>query len=257
MLALIYSINIWLMQSSSNTGGETFLDKIIGFPFNWHGLGLTLREAILVLIESPASFVLSFLIVGGFVAFAEKGGRIFGLSHGLAHLIASVMLAWVFAVINFALFGGVAVQTVEAGWRTLVFAAGMLAGGSFVAGSIFGVYLTICALMPPRFLHINEAFSVQGIPDFKNFLRIKIDATGRLTVFPIGVRKIRRWSLRDKKTERPRNHEPWFKSEDKAPLDRLVHLIESPLEFASPRDPDSSFTQGIASSRVGVNDVSR
>jgi len=33
-------------------------------------------------------------------------------------------------------------------------------------------------------------FSAQGIADYKNFLRLHIDRTGRLTVYPLGVRRV-------------------------------------------------------------------
>jgi len=95
-------------------------------------------------------------------------------------------MAWIFAAWNFAWFGPgfdrahpdfsrMAEQMVDPGLLTLLFAGEMIVGGWLVAGTIFGIYLTISALTPPRFSHIDEAFSAQAIEDFKNFLRIKID----------------------------------------------------------------------------------
>jgi hypothetical protein len=257
MLGVIYLFNVWLIQSASERYGETFLGKSIAFPLDWHGLGLMLSEAALVFGQNPASAVLSLMLFGGLLAFAGTRRKYAGILHGLAHLFANLVLAWLFAVLNFAVlhpgfdrtrpdFSNVAEQTVDRGFQTLAFACEMVAAGSLVAGSIFGLYLTICALVPPRFPHIDEAFSAQGIPDFKNFLRLRIDTAGKLALFPIGVRKIRRWSLRDKKTEKPQNHEPWFKSDDQAPLDSLVHLIEGPVEFASPRSAKRQIAQRTA-----------
>jgi len=45
--------------------------------------------------------------------------------------------------------------------------------------------------------HANEVFSCQSIEDWKNFLRLHIDAGGSLTIFPVGVeRVVRRGELR-------------------------------------------------------------
>jgi hypothetical protein len=63
---------------------------------------------------------------------------------------------------------------------------------------------------------------------------MRIDATGKLTLFPIGVRKVCSWTLRNKATEKPADHEPWFKPRGDIKLDSLVEFIEGPLEFSAP-----------------------
>jgi hypothetical protein len=186
------------------------------------------------------------VLVTGFCAFAGKGARLVGALHGFAHLAANLILTWLLVLSNFLLLNrgvprtnlaSMAENTVDSGFQTVLFAIEMLLFGSVVAGIVFGVYLTLCALVPPRYLHINEAFSAQAIPDFKNFLRMRFDATGALTIFPIGVRKICRWTLRDKAAENPADHEPWFKPEGDIKLDSLIELIEGPLRFTAPGPP--------------------
>jgi len=55
-----------------------------------------------------------------------------------------------------------------------------------------GLYLLISLNGFKR--HWTEAFSGLAIPDWKNFLRVRIDETGGLTIFPIGFRRVpRRW----------------------------------------------------------------
>src|SRR4029453_7274378 len=86
----------------------------------------------------------------------------------------------------------IAELVVDYGWQTSLFTAGMLVVGSLLAGFVFSVYLVICDLLFG--LHTNEAFSAQGIPHFKNFLRLHIDSSGRLRVFPIGIKHVcRKW----------------------------------------------------------------
>jgi hypothetical protein len=58
---------------------------------------------------------------------------------------------------------------------------------------VWGAYLTICCLLG---LHCDQAFASMGIPDFKNFLRMKVEPN-KLTIYPIGLRRSpRRWAWR-------------------------------------------------------------
>jgi hypothetical protein len=55
-----------------------------------------------------------------------------------------------------------------------------------------GIYLLVSLNIFGR--HSNEAFSSLAIPDWKNFLRLKIDSDGKLSIFPIGIRRVaRKW----------------------------------------------------------------
>ena len=55
-----------------------------------------------------------------------------------------------------------------------------------------GTYLYISLNLFKR--HRNEAFSSLKVEDWKNFLRLRIDKGGTLTIFPIGIERVpRRW----------------------------------------------------------------
>lgn len=95
--------------------------------------------------------------------------------------------------------------------------------GGFVAGPfLMGVYLLVSLNYFGR--HYNEAFAALKIPDWKNFLRMNIDRTGRLFIYPIGIRKV------------PREWQPVTKH-DKHPTAKFEpvgdstppHLIERPI----------------------------
>jgi hypothetical protein len=96
-------------------------------------------------------------------------------------------------------------------------------GGWIVGSSILGVYLLTSLNAFGR--HANEAFSSLKIPDWKNFLRMKIDAQGNLTIFPIGIRRVpRTWKPRHAGTQGP----------ERVPDDRKAtapELIEGPIEL--------------------------
>ena len=75
----------------------------------------------------------------------------------------------------------------------VVFPLELIFLGGIAAGFVWGAYLTICCLIG---LHCDQAFASMGIPDYKNFLRLKIEPN-KLTIFPVGLRRTpRRWAWR-------------------------------------------------------------
>ena len=69
---------------------------------------------------------------------------------------------------------------------------------------------------------MNEAFSSLRIEDWKHFLRLHIDDGGRLTIFPIGIRRVPRvWKESNQATG------PRFESDD--PGATRPELIEVPI----------------------------
>jgi len=83
--------------------------------------------------------------------------------------------------------------------RIAVFPVEMVLFGGFMAGLVWGVYLTLSCLVG---LHCDQAFASMGIANFKNFLRLKIEPN-KLTIYPIGLRKApKRWMWRKAKRAR-------------------------------------------------------
>ena len=75
----------------------------------------------------------------------------------------------------------------------VIFPLEMVFIGGIFAGFVWGAYLTICCFLG---LHCDQAFASMGIPDFKNFLRMKVEPN-KLTIYPIGLRRVpRRWGWR-------------------------------------------------------------
>ncbi|HEX6397327.1 MAG TPA: hypothetical protein VFZ95_07885, partial [Steroidobacteraceae bacterium] len=90
-----------------------------------------------------------------------------------------------------------------------------------VAGCfILGVYLFVSINIFGR--HSNEAFSSLRIQDYKQWLRLRIDATGKLTIYTIAIDRVpRRW--------RPtqRGGEASFEAHDpRAAAPRLIDKVE-------------------------------
>ena len=68
---------------------------------------------------------------------------------------------------------------------------------AFTCGFLFGsVLVGLYLLMALNVFgaHVTESFSSFRCQDYKNFLRLRIDRHGTLTVYPIGIEKVpRRW----------------------------------------------------------------
>ena len=92
-----------------------------------------------------------------------------------------------------------------------------------------GIYLLTTNLIGRIFvggIHTNELFSSMQIEDYKNFLRLHIDKNGKLTIYPVGVRKVcKRWRFMQDASD----GESWFEPEDG---DEIVpELLEKPIEI--------------------------
>jgi hypothetical protein len=90
-------------------------------------------------------------------------------------------------------------------------AYGLLAG--ILSSVVVGLYLVVASLFG---LNFNELFSSQGIEGYKNFLRLHIDPRGTLTIYAIGVRRVRGilpgglFSLHWKAQPDAPRYAPWF-----------------------------------------------
>ena len=140
------------------------------------------------LLSKPFAWIWVLIVMAGSIAYADNHRRGFkvvaGLLHGSAHLIAVFFASWFIAhcfgdlLTNIHLVLDLLVKAV------LIFIAGYLFGGIYM-----GVYLFISLNWFGG--HGNEAFGSLANPDYKNFVRIKIDKeTKNLKVFPVGIDKV-------------------------------------------------------------------
>jgi hypothetical protein len=87
---------------------------------------------------------------------------------------------------------------------------GLVAG--LVSAVLVGIYLFLASLVR---VNLNELFSSQRIEGYKSFLRMHIGPSGELTVYAVGIRRVRRLlpgfrRLHWKPNPRGAAHEPWF-----------------------------------------------
>lgn len=114
-----------------------------------------------------------------------------GISHAVAHLTAAFGLGWFALLLTTRWlelgFGDVGQMLVAA---MLTFLLGGPAGAL-----VLGLYLFLSLALFGR--HSNEAFSSLRIQDYKQWLRLRIDATGDLTLYAVAIDRVpRHWASR-------------------------------------------------------------
>lgn len=158
-------------------------------------LGSAIYVSLVQSIQDPFRAFWSVNTVLLFWLFTDTHSRpyriVMGLLHGAAHLVMTFLLGWKALAIT---EGWLGIQ--EPLLQTLVMVTMVGIAGWSIGPIIVGVYLLISLNVFGR--HDNEAFSSLAIQDYKNFLRMKIDPDGALTIFAVGLRRVPRdWKESD------------------------------------------------------------
>ena len=156
----------------------------------------------------------------GFFLFTETYGRWYrwtaGTVHAMSHIAAVFFVGWGASYLAISIVR----LPYQAPEQLLLTGSLIVLGGWIVGSLLLGIYLLISLNVFGR--HMNEAFSSLRIEDWKHFLRLHIDEGGRLTIFPIGIRRVpRRWK------ESTKDIGPRFESDD--PRATPPELIETPI----------------------------
>ena len=199
--AFLYAMSAWLASARLEAS------DVIDLP-------TALDAAVNAAIRDPLNGMWLMGIIAGFIFFTDthlRSWRILGGAfHAMMHLAAAFLVGWLallLTVKGFDMRYGSTVQLLLSALITVPLGA--------VAGSfILGVYLFVSIRIFGR--HSNEAFSSLRIQDYKQWLRLRIDASGLLTIYTIAVDRVpRRWrasqrggeatfSAHDARASRPR-----------------------------------------------------
>lgn len=180
--ALFYLLTVW--SAKVNLGGVGISD--------W-------KQALILVInqvlKSPVGMFWIVAAIAGFIVFTNTHSTLYrytaGFLHGLVHLFAAFLLGWgaIFLCNYFGFIYDSIPQLLLSGLIVFV-------GGWVIGSFVMGIYLLISLNIFGH--HSNESFSSLAIQDWKNFLKIKIDATGCVTIYPIGFRRVsRKWKPRE------------------------------------------------------------
>ncbi|MDQ2921174.1 MAG: metallophosphoesterase, partial [Acidobacteriota bacterium] len=177
--AMLYTLTCWSVMA--NVG-----------RFGIHQWQWAIKRAIATSIANPTAVFWILLVWGGFLLFTDVHSTAYriigGTLHGFTHVLSTFLIGWGATYIGVTYLGFPFRSP-----RQLLLAGPIIFVLGWIVGSIvMGVYLLISLNLFGR--HSNEAFSALACPDWKNFLRLKIDANGKLTIFPIGIRRVaRKW----------------------------------------------------------------
>src|SRR6266516_4727607 len=179
---ILYLLTAWSVKA--DIGG-------FGLSQTWPAIKTSISAA----LNSPGAIFWILFVWGGFLMFTDTHSKryrtIAGSLHGLTHLICIFFIGWAATYIGVTCLCFVFKQPKQ------LFLAGfiILILGGVVGPIVMGLYLLISLNVFKR--HHDEAFSSLRIQDWKNFLRLHLDTDGRLTVFPIGIRRVaRHWEPR-------------------------------------------------------------
>ena len=207
LYAFLYSMSAWLASASLEAA-----DVI--------DLRTALAAAVNAAIRDPLNGMWLITLFAGFIFFTDTHVRWWrimgGAFHALLHMAAAFLVGWVallLTVRGLDLYYGGVLQLLASAFITVVL-------GAVVGSFILGVYLFVSIRILGR--HSNEAFSSLRIQDFKQWLRLRIDAAGTLTIYAIGIDRVpRRWR------ESLRNGEPTMAAHDaRATPPRLIDRVE-------------------------------
>ena len=202
-LGVIYWVMIW-MFSTTPYGGKTVGETLISDPdFHWWpGIFMVAPFAAASNVILGIWCLVLWVVLYGYAdgAWGRRVKLVLGTLHWAAHLAMMIALYYAVSYFSFYLVDTLWPQAremlqnlelkssgdVRELFRTIViFPPVMIFVGGIAAGFVWGTYLTISCLFG---LHCDQAFASMGIPDFKNFLRMKIEPT-KLTIYPIGLRR--------------------------------------------------------------------
>ena len=190
-------------------------------------------------LVKPFALFWVLIILGGFILFTDTHSKLYRFVmsplHALAHLAAVFFISW--GVAYWASGGrGIDFDSIS---QLLLTGLLIFIGGWIIGSFIMGFYLLISLNTFGR--HSNEAFSSLAIADYKNFVRLKIDKDGNLTIYPIGVRRVaRKW-----KERKAKRGEAGFVPDDRNATPPV--LIETPITIQKlkPNAPRMSDTKAV------------
>ena len=175
--------------------------KIVGQQLRWTDDSFWYKATKITIdrmIEEPLVILVVVLLLLGLIFFTDSNSmrykRWAGLLHGMAHIFAAFVFGWLaylFSLWISAKFNVPIPPDPSTRYNVVWFFSVLLVSGvgGYVVGSlIMGLYLYISLHLFGR--HSNEAFSALKIEDYKNFLRLHIDKSGALTIYPIKIETV-------------------------------------------------------------------
>jgi hypothetical protein len=177
--AVMYALSAWFASVNLRA------DDLVSMP-------AALQASITAAVRDPFDGLWLLAFIAAFVFFTDthsKGYRLAGgITHALAHLLAAFAIGWMalgFTTRTLGMVYGTVPQLLTSGAITFAI-------GGFTGAMIMGCYLLLSLQLFGR--HADTAFSSLRIQDYKQWVRLRIDGLGNLTIYAIGIDRVpRRW----------------------------------------------------------------
>jgi hypothetical protein len=207
LYAFLYAMSAWLASASLDAAHVVDLPTALGAAVN-------------ASIRDPLNGMWLCAFIGGFIFFTDTHVRswriVGGACHALLHLAAAFAVGWAALRVTTGVLDlhyGSIVQLLSSGVITF------LLGGP-VGAFILGAYLFVSIRIFGR--HSTEAFSSLRIQDFKQWLRLRIDAAGNLSIYSIAIDRVpRHW-----RAARRADTETLEPDDPRATAPRLIDRVE-------------------------------
>jgi len=186
-IGLIYALLAWLLDTGTVEDGMSLPRAFHEFLIGNGSFGHVIERSGRMMVESPIFTLAVFLFAGALTAFNVSSRNLekylLGISHSLLQLFTFLAVyCLAFEIISF-LSSTVQLNIYSsAPLLFLIFPLGGLAGGF-----AFGLFLIVSLNVFGR--QWTNAFSSIRVADHKSFLRMHIDKHGRLTLFPLSIRR--------------------------------------------------------------------
>ncbi len=212
--AILYLLTAWMV---STTIDYKSFSLPVGFT---ESLTAAITLTFYAFLDNPFVAIWIVLVLMAFILFTDTHSKIYkygaGFLHCWAHFSAIFYIGWGSVILS---------QLIFKGHETLIFLSAMMMiflMGWITGSTIMGIYLFISQFFFGR--HNDEAFSALKIQDYKNFLRLHINADGILTIFPVKIEKCpRKW--RDRTSHEKNKIKSFIVPEDGSGAE----LIERPI----------------------------
>ncbi len=214
IFAVLYCFIYWLIESRTAAAGASYMAAISNAGFGeWAAATRT------ALGYTPLAVILCALLIIGLWSFGDNkkyetvGPKIYSVLYGVVLCVLIFLILWFFASIhNYE-------DNRSWGWL-VIFGAEVFFAGLFITGFVIGIYLYTANEFFKN--HSGDSSASLVIEDYKNFLRMHVDATG-FTIYPFGINKVtKKWEvIQDGNAISFKGEEPKY------------HLIEEPIRIAA------------------------
>ena len=191
LIGIVYSLMAWIFEANTLSIGQpmssVFMSWLSGNTATLEGLAVFFNT-----IPRLPGFALILLVLYiGFIKFNFSKRLIVSIGLGFAHAIAHFMpfiLGYFVAAWTASQIVTQHVVILDGLYSFLTFISTMFVISSLLGGFVFGLYLWVA--LNCFGLQWTNAFSALRISDYRNFLRMKINSKGELTIYPIKIDRV-------------------------------------------------------------------